>query len=611
MAEAREELAAEQQDTEGLSRRGFFGMMGAAAMAATIPVIAAPAAQALAAEEKAAEGDKAAEGESKKISNTDIEEGSADVSPVQRIGQGNDVFIHRHLDEIVEELKQIPVATEDLTLPDGTVIDKAYVTMFNRYNHLGEGLNGTPGVGSFDLLTSMYSVEDAEVWNTLPLFERYTAAAWAEETGRTEEEARAILDDFASRRLIDKFLRENGDLYFTTPYAGGIRIRLYRDFTPEVLRGCDTLRGVEKNTTSQYPVYAVCPVGPEVVDSGEVMMSRDWRSQIENSFAWTAQPCGCRNSAILKGEMEEMEEGIRHCMVFGDLAQYFIDNGLPPLTKEEVLAEADKLIDLGYVPEMVFAENPDVMCFCKAERCTMLTAHRNADGQTVSFSHASGAYLLQYNQDACIQCESCVSRCPMHSVSIDDDGYPTIDAACVGCGQCVLVCPAQARILTLKPEENIPDLPADLCEQAIWQAADRYATRRIVDFEGTELPEYAINISTAANASRDEKYHWLIDTKPHTLVENVVDGTYTATRGGIQGPLTLTVEIEGGAIKDIQVGENFETETIGSVAIDTIPPAIVAANSLDVDTVSGATHTSIAIFKAVSDCLVQAGATEA
>ena len=91
-------------------------------------------------------------------------------------------------------------------------------------------------------------------------------------------------------------------------------------------------------------------------------------------------------------------------------------------------------------------------------------------------------------------------------------------------------------------------------------------------------------------------------------MEGCADGTYTATRGGIQGPLTLTVEIASGRIASIEVGENKETETVGSVAIDEIPPAIVSANSLDVDVVSGATHTSIAIFKAVSDCLVEAGA---
>lgn len=69
----------------------------------------------------------------------------------------------------------------------------------------------------------------------------------------------------------------------------------------------------------------------------------------------------------------------------------------------------------------------------------------------------------------------------------------------------------------------------------------------------------------------------------------------------------MTVTIEGDRITSVEVGENKETETIGSVAIEQIPGEVVAANSLDVDLVSGATHTSIAILTAIDDCLQQAG----
>ena len=39
----------------------------------------------------------------------------------------------------------------------------------------------------------------------------------------------------------------------------------------------------------------------------------------------------------------------------------------------------------------------------------------------------------------------------------------------------------------------------------------------------------------------------------------LTDGEYTATVDGRNGPLTITVAIEGGAIKDIVVGDNEET----------------------------------------------------
>ncbi len=593
----------------GVSRRGFSKALGAVSLATVVPVITSGNIAAAYAETAAAEGAEAPAAETK-IANADLLWAKAEGSPYQTIGQANSEFVHRHQDELLEMLKDYPIATEDLVLPDGTVIDKEYVTMYNRFNHMGEGLNGTPGVESFNLLQDMYTVEEAKLWNTFPLLEKFSAAEWAPTVGMTEEEATEVLEDLAYRRRLDRYDREEGIRYFAPAYLGGMRIRLYADFTSDVVRNCDVLRGVEENTTSQYPVYAVVPVGPEVVKEGdELLPNRDWRTIIQNSSPITVQPCGCRNAALLKGEMEEYEDGCMHCFVFGELADYFLhtDAGYPPLTTEEVLAECDRLMDLGYVPELAFLEHPDVLCWCKPERCTMLTAHRNLNGETVSFAHAT-AYLLDYDKDACIQCGACVERCPMHSVFIDEDGYPAIDRACIGCGQCGLTCPVDARKVRLKDE--VPALPADLNEQFVWQATDRMATNRVIDFVGTELPEYAIEASVAANKARDEGYHFLLGAKPSTPVENVADGTYTSTHCGIQGPITVTTVIADGRIADVQVGDNKETEGFGTIAIEQIPPAIVAANSLDVDAVSGATHTSIAIFKAVSDCLIEAGAPQ-
>ena len=85
------------------------------------------------------------------------------------------------------------------------------------------------------------------------------------------------------------------------------------------------------------------------------------------------------------------------------------------------------------------------------------------------------------------------------------------------------------------------------------------------------------------------------------------DGTYEASSTGIGGDVPVTVTVEGGKIASVEVGDNSETEGIGSKAIEQLPDQIVAANGLTgVDAVSGASVTSKAIFTAVQDCLDQA-----
>ena len=85
------------------------------------------------------------------------------------------------------------------------------------------------------------------------------------------------------------------------------------------------------------------------------------------------------------------------------------------------------------------------------------------------------------------------------------------------------------------------------------------------------------------------------------------DGEYTAEGKGIGGKVPVTVTVKDGKISDVTVGDNSETQGIGSKAIEQLPALIVEANGTEgVDAVSGASVTSKAIFTAVEDCLEQA-----
>ncbi len=528
-------------------------------------------------------------------------------APTRTTGFANNDMLEENRDELLRMLRDSPVATEDLTLPDGAVIDKVYVTLWNRLNRLSNGLNNTPGVHSFDLIQNLWSKEDAQHWVELPLFERFTAYDYASITGRTEDEAHDILTDLSDRKLINRTTRAGVDWFYVYSWAGALIPNLYTRINKDFITMNDRLLGVDTNTGAQYPIYDVYPVSADVVDGGKIVPYRDWRAVFERNTVFCAQPCGCRNKAILRGDEDEHEEGIVHCMVFGELAQFLIDTGVPSLTRDEALAEAEKLVDLGYVPEGAYAENPDIMCFCRSDNCALLTAYRNTKGESGTFPNGS-AYRLRYDRDVCIKCYACVDRCPMQAVEVGDDGYCVMDKWCVGCGQCALVCPVSARVLEAKPIDQIAPKPLDLLDQIAWSSCDRMATNRVVDFEGTELPEYAIESSQEADDARQAAYNWLVDQKPTGSADGCSDGTYQATRNGIAGPIEVSVEVSGGRVSSVTVGDNSETEGIGTIAIEQLPDEIVSANGLDVDVVAGATHTSMAILRAVQDCLDQARA---
>ena len=84
-------------------------------------------------------------------------------------------------------------------------------------------------------------------------------------------------------------------------------------------------------------------------------------------------------------------------------------------------------------------------------------------------------------------------------------------------------------------------------------------------------------------------------------------GTYTGVGTGKNGDVKVEVTFSANAIDSVKVVEHAETAGISDGAIENVPAAIVEAQSLAVDTVSGATVTSEAILAAVADAVQQAG----
>lgn len=83
------------------------------------------------------------------------------------------------------------------------------------------------------------------------------------------------------------------------------------------------------------------------------------------------------------------------------------------------------------------------------------------------------------------------------------------------------------------------------------------------------------------------------------------DGTYYGSGTGFGGPLKVMVEISGGKIASIQIVENSDGSDYISKAASLID-SIIAKQSTNVDTVSGATYSSVGIIQAVRDALSQA-----
>lgn len=91
------------------------------------------------------------------------------------------------------------------------------------------------------------------------------------------------------------------------------------------------------------------------------------------------------------------------------------------------------------------------------------------------------------------------------------------------------------------------------------------------------------------------------------VTPNYTPGTYTAVAAGKKGDVTVEVTLSANRIDDIRVVSDNETPDLKYVPFEVLPQLIMESQSLAVDTVAGATFSTVALKTAVADCVRQAG----
>ena len=82
-------------------------------------------------------------------------------------------------------------------------------------------------------------------------------------------------------------------------------------------------------------------------------------------------------------------------------------------------------------------------------------------------------------------------------------------------------------------------------------------------------------------------------------------GTYSAKAAGI-GDVVVTMTFDANKITDVVLDVSHETPSIGQAAAETLKKSLMAAQSAEIDIVSGASITSRAVHQAAAKCIAQA-----
>lgn len=180
---------------EDITRRTFLGTAAAAGAVAALGMEAAAP--------KAAQADPAFEDAPWGGTSEDIYAPSGRIDPVK-------AMTDLTRDELQAMLLDEAEVTEDVVCDDGTVVPALYVRLRNRFNRVGIGIGSqiTNETGAaWANVMSNWSEEEAEAYLAAPLFKLFTVQDYAALTGKSYEDAEAILDQMASHSLISCFPR--------------------------------------------------------------------------------------------------------------------------------------------------------------------------------------------------------------------------------------------------------------------------------------------------------------------------------------------------------------------------------------------------------------------
>ena len=162
---------------------------------------------------------------------------------------------------------------------------------------------------------------------------------------------------------------------------------------------------------------------------------------------------------------------------------------------------------------------------------------------------------------------------------------------------------AQAHVQS----EKVSDVPEETEITAQTEAEEIQETQpEILTETQTQTEALAeTQTQTEALAETQTQTEALAETQVQPKQAKYVDGTYSGTGSGYEGPITLEVTIEEDRITWIEVTDNIEDPEFFQPALSVLEDVINAQHT-DLDAVSGATYSSYGLLDAVDDALSKA-----
>ncbi|MFW9773438.1 MAG: indolepyruvate ferredoxin oxidoreductase subunit alpha, partial [Candidatus Thorarchaeota archaeon] len=187
------------------------------------------------------------------------------------------------------------------------------------------------------------------------------------------------------------------------------------------------------------------------VPNENILLSKEVKNLIDKFDDIAVGHCFCRHHKALLGQPCKQTNLMENCFTFGKSARYTVEQGFARMiNKQEALTILKKSEEAGLVhktfhPHSDITKEETSICNCCKDCCGTFEWWKTGMIAMINYAH----YLASINNN-CIGCGTCVEKCPVDAIKLNNNQAEVNIEFCIGCGVCAYFCPENA--ISLKEE---------------------------------------------------------------------------------------------------------------------------------------------------------------
>ncbi len=336
-----------------------------------------------------------------------------------------------------------------------------YEKLRERLDMFPQGFPKTASGVELEILRHLFTQEEAEFMLALrPAAEN--SAVIAERLSRDAHAVGEKLYDMSKKGLIMRIRTPDGQvLYGLAPWIVGIWEFQLNNLNPKFLELKEkyTLEGmIPERKKTKISGMRTIPIEKEIMRTSEVETYEKVSEILESHTRFAVADCICRKERKLMGE--GCDKIMEACMTFGPAAQYYVENGLGrEITKDEAKEIIRKAEEQGLVHCSSNQKGEKIfICNCCGCCCGVL---RNVNKYNIPTAMTKSNYYAKVDPETCTGCETCVDRCQVNAIKVEDGLAVINKGKCIGCGLCGATCPGESISIVQREREEMSEIFPD------------------------------------------------------------------------------------------------------------------------------------------------------